>query len=488
LKASARVPALWLAFFLGMRSPAPAAEPSFTLQFISVSPEEFSGLSWTSFGPFEVSAALRSAEVEPTEGPWGWSFGVTHHPLLEVLQVSIEGTNAGDLFDRQSGFLRLEIIDPQKNGGKAGYVLSTALSQGRSVHLPPNRLSTLVSATYRGSHPWVSSPTETTLEFRFNEGLVGTSSPVPNAVSYLDKVYRPTSLPLTRKLRTTPPCNVGVSLELDAAGSWREDGKRRLRVDLPAGQTMTVEVTARVSLALHGVEGPAGWSLSVKHDRPFFRLVSATTDGTDALLHADPQQRFLKTEMIDDEDGSGFISAVVLSLSSDGLRTLPVAGDFSIVRGTYQLVAPHDRLGPLPPTTVRFEDGLKGENTPPVNNIFTIDGKTEKACDKSQLQIEVNIVRGGKVFARGDASNDSRLNLSDAVWIVQALFFGGPPLTCAAAADSNGDLRLDSSDLIHLLTFLFQKGQSPPEPFPNCGPDPSLENPLGCDELDVRCP
>ncbi|MBI4582594.1 MAG: hypothetical protein HY717_00980 [Planctomycetes bacterium] len=54
----------------------------------------------------------------------------------------------------------------------------------------------------------------------------------------------------------------------------------------------------------------------------------------------------------------------------------------------------------------------------------------------------------------GDANQDGRQDISDAIWTLTFLFKGGPR-PCANTADVNGDNRLDLSDPIYLLTYLF---------------------------------
>jgi hypothetical protein len=74
----------------------------------------------------------------------------------------------------------------------------------------------------------------------------------------------------------------------------------------------------------------------------------------------------------------------------------------------------------------------------------------------------------------GDANQDGRLNISDAVWFLGHLFLGEhPALPCEgrtaahpgpgelALLDGNGDKRLDLSDVVHTLLYLFRGGDSP---------------------------
>src|SRR5262245_41711046 len=81
-------------------------------------------------------------------------------------------------------------------------------------------------------------------------------------------------------------------------------------------------------------------------------------------------------------------------------------------------------------------------------------------------------------FIRGDANNDTDLNLTDAICILSDLFFQshacGSPL-CLDARASNDDGRIDISDPIHVLLYLFVGGPEPPSPFPQPGVDPTAD-------------
>jgi hypothetical protein len=79
------------------------------------------------------------------------------------------------------------------------------------------------------------------------------------------------------------------------------------------------------------------------------------------------------------------------------------------------------------------------------------------------------------VFRRGDAREDGVLNMTDAVIVLRHLFVTGDSLSCGKGVDSNDDARVDVSDAVVILRFLFLGGDGPPEPFPACGPDPTLD-------------
>ena len=88
-------------------------------------------------------------------------------------------------------------------------------------------------------------------------------------------------------------------------------------------------------------------------------------------------------------------------------------------------------------------------------------------------------------FQRGDASGDSRLDLSDAVVVLGHLFGGTGAIRCDKAADANDDGRVDVSDPVVLLRHLFAGGGPLPPPFAGCGRDPTPDA-LGCEEFP-RC-
>ena len=79
---------------------------------------------------------------------------------------------------------------------------------------------------------------------------------------------------------------------------------------------------------------------------------------------------------------------------------------------------------------------------------------------------------GGALFRRGDADGSGKVDLTDAVIILGYLFQGGVAPTCLDALDTNDSGKIDLTDAVFLLAFLFQGGGNPPAPGPfTCGPD-----------------
>jgi hypothetical protein len=71
-------------------------------------------------------------------------------------------------------------------------------------------------------------------------------------------------------------------------------------------------------------------------------------------------------------------------------------------------------------------------------------------------------------FTRGDANDDGRVNLADAIDILGWLFLGEAPPRCEESADADHDGAINITDPVALLGHLFLGGPPPPPPFPGC--------------------
>ncbi len=90
-------------------------------------------------------------------------------------------------------------------------------------------------------------------------------------------------------------------------------------------------------------------------------------------------------------------------------------------------------------------------------------------------------------FQRGDANGDCRIDIADAVAVLNYQFQGGR-LTCLDAGDTNDEGQLTVTSGVFLIGYLFLGSRQPPPPFGFCGPDPTQDR-LGCDSYGCRnCP
>jgi len=89
-------------------------------------------------------------------------------------------------------------------------------------------------------------------------------------------------------------------------------------------------------------------------------------------------------------------------------------------------------------------------------------------------------------FHRGDGDDNGKLELTDAIRILGFLFLGAPPPTCMDASDADDNGKLELTDAVRILGFLFLGAlpPAPPGPPPDpCGADPTpldVGTDLGC--------
>ncbi len=87
-------------------------------------------------------------------------------------------------------------------------------------------------------------------------------------------------------------------------------------------------------------------------------------------------------------------------------------------------------------------------------------------------------------FVRGDANQDARIDIADAITVLNHLFGGAGPLPCMDAGDANDDEQVNIADAITILGSLFG-GKGALRPPNQCGPDPAGEV-LGCADSACR--
>jgi hypothetical protein len=83
-------------------------------------------------------------------------------------------------------------------------------------------------------------------------------------------------------------------------------------------------------------------------------------------------------------------------------------------------------------------------------------------------------------FIRGDIDQNRQLEITDVFRVLDYLFLSGKVPPCLEAVDANDDGQIDIADASYLLNFLFLGGDPIPEPYPDCGPDPTGDS-LGCE-------
>ncbi len=65
------------------------------------------------------------------------------------------------------------------------------------------------------------------------------------------------------------------------------------------------------------------------------------------------------------------------------------------------------------------------------------------------------------VYRCGDASGDEAINISDAVYLINYIFRGGPAPVPPEAGDATCDDALNIADAVYLINYIFKGGPEP---------------------------
>ena len=452
----------------------------------------------------EAGVYLASLLNDQDAGVEAWSFSLLAESCFEVVDATVAGTAAAPAPVGSRGdfsFESTEIVDPARigNDGRGGVVCAIVLSFGGGATLDPvsDELVLRVtgdmdasSITVIGqesapcgirplsSGPWLRGSGQlvetivTVLSNSIAPPTVGAAVSLKGATAAFDGEYRvvvlmPGATPAAR-IGNTVPWTVPV-----AVGS----GSRA--VSVRTGVRLVSNLTP-------GGPGAEAWSLSVEAE-DCFRITSATTDGT---VGADSEvdsagkrlDGFARTEIVSpDRNGgrTGVISAVILSL--DTPLTLNPEGEELVLRITGDMDTSDDGAGELS-CTVRpvSGGGLRGSGQP-VLSLVTVESHgflTRGVGAKMTLDPSI------PEYRRGDANNDSTINIADGMQVLGFLFTPDLFLPCKDAADADDNGGINIADAVYVFNFLFSGGKPPAAPGPSdCGPDPT-EDDLDCAEYD----
>lgn len=94
---------------------------------------------------------------------------------------------------------------------------------------------------------------------------------------------------------------------------------------------------------------------------------------------------------------------------------------------------------------------IPGSNNPPDQDNYPLAAPFEPMC--------------GNVNGSPQPNPDHRINISDAVYLINYLYHNGPPPIPPCSGDVDGDGDIDDDDLDYLIDYIFRYG---PEPVPNC--------------------
>ena len=172
-------------------------------------------------------------------------------------------------------------------------------------------------------------------------------------------------------------------------------------------------------------------------------------------------------------------SSGVRAIAVDAVGTLFVASDSAILRcGGAPFGCAAERAAIDAMKTVPAANLVVGDNVIAVE-LHQVDATSSDLSFDLEL---IAVSRSGPVvatFVRGDANQDTRVDISDALKILFYLFAGASS-TCPDALDGDDSGDISLTDAIYLLRYLFQGGDTLPAPFPAVGADPTQDT-LGCE-------
>ena len=126
---------------------------------------------------------------------------------------------------------------------------------------------------------------------------------------------------------------------------------------------------------------------------------------------------------------------------------------------------------------------LTGRRIPLENLATTVSGFAQRgdelvAAGGGRLFSELVRIKArdpSRLFLRGDADDNGRLDLTDASFTLNFLFLAGTRPACEDALDADDNAQLDLNDALVVLNYLFLNGETPALPFPDPGVDPTAD-------------
>ena len=260
-------------------------------------------------------------------------------------------------------------------------------------------------------------------------------------------------------------------------------GSNTVRVALNAKNAETptfAEKTPGVSVAADSLriasgdfngDGADDWVVAGKDDQDggLITVIPSDGEGGPAPGGGTIQTEFTPTAIsVSDVDGDGFVDAA----AAGNVGSVPSAfkAGLFLGNGTGSLAAVQSVELPGTPSELALGD-LDGNGLEDFVLVITNEDLLVS------ILLEDGSVPTG-VFVRGDGNGDEKIDISDAVSALGYLFMQ-KPTDCLEALDSNDDGQVNIGDPIFLLSYLFSGGAMPPSPFPEPGQDPQPDG-LGC--------
>ena len=223
--------------------------------------------------------------------------------------------------------------------------------------------------------------------------------------------------------------------------------------------------TLEFALGVHADDPLEQVAFSLEFDAERLEFVEMLLDPG---VRAGPHTRFRSFH----DEGTNWVQGVLElepELDADSDIEFEGAEDEHVVQIRFRVLpgAPEGdaRVGFALPQDAAFEGHLSDDGTRFFYNTVRVKGQGDPATSTffegvkapaiPARDVRVNILGDVGLFSRGDANLDGRLDLSDAVFLLSYLYLDGQEPQSLAAADVNRDDRVDIGDPLALLFALF---------------------------------
>lgn len=432
---------------------------------------------------FTIETILTARCCE-TNGAQGWAYGVAHDPnSIEILDVTLAGTDAEQLLAGDDGFNQFH-ISTSESGDKLGFTQGYAASATMPVFIPISNRFSMASASYRATGS--------------SCGAQDTS--ITTSISYTDDLLNQSELKeeiilvvFGESVRPDVIQGADVTISCDAISS-RPSLTMAGDVNLTADRSSTVSIDILAENTGSNELQVEGWSYAIQIDGSLLDVSSFSLGDDAASLKGSSGPDFEAHDTID-EDTNGTLDGVIAGAVVDVEEApnndliLPVGSPQKIGKLELRSAITIPKGGASRTTDLNFTNIQGDDQLSTIEVLFTIDNGSEPVSlipDFSQsLTVTLLAGVGGRGdFVRGDANNDTRIDISDGIWIIMDLFFQTVERKpCFAPSDANDDGLVDLADAMYIFNWRLPRiavSPPPPAPFPNCGPDP--------DNSDLPCP
>ena len=410
--------------------------------------------------------------VSRATGTQGWSFGIRHDPaILRAEMVTMKGSDAEAALVNPS-FTLTEIIE-SKDGTPIGIIQGVVLSFIEPAEVPVSDFFSFCFANYTVAACDEEEILNTEIRFVSDLSQPG-RVPVEINLTVDGRAILPEQIDsgaVAIDCRDLPPPEPDLALSFGPKGPC----------ELQADRESTAEIQALVTNRKEEQIDLQGWSYSVSIDHEVLECVAVAPGPDVAALNNGAGPDFLNYNLADQDVACGVTGisiGAVVQMGPPGTEVLTLGAsstthlDTITVRSLVSLPADESLESP-----VSFVDFTLGEDRP-MEIVFVVNGdgiSPDFSAGKSVTLLgEPDEVVPS--FIRGDANNDSQVNIADGIWIVQMMFYGGRPTACRPAADANNDGNVSISDALYIINYRLQPGSTnfplynpPAGPYPDCG-------------------